>query len=93
MLFKPSTALSDLYIILIYRACMADILPKSTDKQCQGLGWGGGHSTMDSILASNLTVPGSNPSIPKKFSQEILKMVRLINGNAWNSGQRFDNDD
>ena len=46
---------------------------------------------MDSILASHPAAPGSNPSIPKRFSDEILKLLRLIDGTAKNSDQRLDN--
>ena len=48
------------------------------------------HSTVDSILASHPAASGLNPSIPKKFSEEILKLLRLINGTYLNSGQRLD---
>ena len=42
--------------------------------------------TMDCKLASRPEASGSNPSIYK-----ILKLMRLINGTAQNSGQRLDN--
>ena len=49
------------------------------------------HSTQDSIFASHLTGTGSNPSIPKILLDEILKLLRLVNGTALNIGQRLDN--
>ena len=48
---------------------------------------------MDSILASHPAAPGSNPSTPKNFSEQILKLLRVINSTALNSGQRLDNVD
>ena len=48
---------------------------------------------MDGILASHPVAPGSNPSIAKTFSKEILKLPGLINSTAYNSGQRLDDVD
>ena len=40
------------------------------------------HSIEESILAYHPTAPGLNLSNPKKFSDEILTLVRSINGSA-----------
>ena len=48
------------------------------------------HFTVDGILASHPAALGSNPSIPKRFSEEILKLLRLIDGTAKSSDQRLD---
>ena len=42
-------------------------------------------------IAYLLPTLGSIPSIPKFFSEEILKLLSLTHGTAENSGQRLDN--
>ena len=44
---------------------------------------------MDSILASHLAATGSNPHNPQIFFRGNLKLLRLFDGTAQNSGQRI----
>ena len=55
-----------------------------------GLVVGGLHWTVDSINASHPATLDSNPSIPKIFSEEILKELRKIDGTAYYRGQGHD---
>ena len=51
----------------------------------------GPHGVVNSILASQPEALVSKPSIPRIFSEEIFKLLRLIDGTVENSRLRLDN--